>query len=166
MTMTRSIILIGDQNQLPPHVERELERKLDEDLRRKVDLTTASLFSFLWESLGGPLVSTNCVTLDTQFRMYRDIGTLVSRAFYGGDLKHACPGGPGSKWSPAFGLFDDEPFVWVDTADVLQDKSRRRKGRHDWPCHENNPYEVDLVVAILERLSDGAIEELKRRQSP
>ncbi len=167
MTMGRSIILVGDQNQLPPHVEDELERQLEEDIRRNVDLKETWLFSYLWDELGGPVARTNCVSLTTQYRMHRDIGEVVSKAFYepeGLKLDHDCSGGSEAKRAPVFGLFNDEPFVWLDTSDVLQDGSTRRAQDISWPCHMSNHYEAKLIIDVLNGLSKEGLEELRARE--
>ncbi len=159
MTMGRSVLLIGDQKQLPPHVEQELERELEEELRRQVDLSTASLFSFLWDALGGT-TSANCVALDTQYRMHRDIGTLVSRSFYEPEvrLQHDCDGGRDAARAPNFGLFEGEPFVWVDTSDRLQ-----KGDLGEWPFSEENPWDAELVISILSALDGEALAALAER---
>lgn len=159
MTLGRTIILIGDQKQLPPHIEQELERRLEEDVRRQVNLAETSLFSYLWDALGGEL-SPNCIALTRQFRMHRAIGQVVSRAFYEPEvvLEHDCEGGKGARRAPAFGLLENEPLVWVDTADALKNQWPTREG-----YQESNPYEVDLLMELLRQLDDDAIAELRRR---
>lgn len=71
LSMGRRAILIGDDKQLPP---------IDDE-----DLETESLFSKLWED-------ENChvprIMLDTQFRMHPDIADFVSATFYNGELKN------------------------------------------------------------------------------
>lgn len=149
MTMARSIILIGDQNQLPPHIETELERKLDQDLREEVDLTTTSIFSHLWSELGGPSGSSNCVSLTKQFRMHRTIGELVSKIFYEPEtrLEHDCEGGRRASRAPKFGLLGDRPFVWIDTRDYFESPNRR----YNRPMGEQNEYEAELIVELVKR---------------
>ena len=149
MTMARSIILIGDQNQLPPHIEQELERDLDKGLRDEVDLTTTSIFSHLWSELGGPNGSSNCVSLTKQFRMHRTIGELVSKIFYEPEirLEHDCEGGERAKRAPNFGLLDDRPFVWIDTRDYFESSNRE----YNRPTGEQNAYEAELIVELVKR---------------
>ena len=146
MTMARSIILIGDQNQLPPHVEAELEARLDEQLRREVDLRSTSLFTYLWLELRGVLDPCNrCISLTRQYRMHRDIGQVVSRVFYEPEvmLEHDCEGGVAAKRSPTLGLLSDEPFAWVDTSD------RPQQSPYRGDCRESSIYEVDLISKLL-----------------
>ena len=75
ISMARRAILIGDDKQLPPMEDDELE--------------TESLFTRLWEEAerGEEGFSLPHLMLDTQFRMHPDIAQFVSETFYRGLLK-------------------------------------------------------------------------------
>ena len=83
ITLARSIILVGDHKQLPPHVESEYLWRLPEDVRDRFDLETESLFSWLMKNLPAQ----NTVALRQQYRMHEDIGRMVSKVFYEPELK-------------------------------------------------------------------------------
>lgn len=70
LSMGNRAILIGDDKQLPPMEDEELE--------------TYSLFTRLWEDRGCTVPR---VMLDTQFRMHPEIANFVSDTFYNGELK-------------------------------------------------------------------------------
>lgn len=155
MAQGRSIILIGDQKQLPPHLEDQIMEKMDQGLLQSVDLTQGSLFQWLWEHIP----AANKISLDMQFRMHEDIGTVVSRVFYedgpnGIRLRHYYAGERARERAPAFGLCGDHPLVWVDTSDTLgPEGSTGNDGfRYPWPCDETNDYEADIIVQLIKRI--------------
>lgn len=71
LSMGRRAILIGDDKQLPPVDDKDLE--------------TYSMFTRLWEDKDCNVPK---VMLDTQFRMHPEIANFVSDAFYNGELKN------------------------------------------------------------------------------
>jgi len=174
MTLGRSVILIGDQKQLPPHVEKQLEEQMREG--REVDLKRESFFEWLWTRVPGE----NRVTLDTQYRMHEAIGRVVSDVFYDGGLD--------SYWTqersresnrlPQFGIpalvgpldvsgadalpaATDQPLVWIDTSDVLADASQRALRRvQQYPCYEKNPYEASIIEVLLKALDADELQRL------
>ena len=85
----RRIVLVGDQNQLPPMLESDVERQVLEHNATARDALRVSLFQRLFEAHHdrmGPRVK-RVVTLDEQFRMHEVLGKFVSRNFYGGTLR-------------------------------------------------------------------------------
>lgn len=81
------IILVGDHKQLPHMIESHVESKMKENGDFNEELyekyIKESLFGRLFEQLPG----NRKVMLDTQYRMTKEIGDLVSTLFYNGDLK-------------------------------------------------------------------------------
>ncbi len=81
------IILVGDHKQLPHMIESHVESKMKENGDFNEELyekyIKESLFGRLFEQLPG----NRKVMLDTQYRMTKEIGDLVSRLFYNGQLK-------------------------------------------------------------------------------
>lgn len=131
------IVLVGDQNQLPHMLEPDIERAMgDHGLLRE------SLFERLFTRLGRPDAPVKrVVTLDTQFRMHRELGDFVSRNFYRGTLSsqvpdeyfaHALPG-----YTPAVAAWLDVPHA---AGREYGTRSRRR------------PAEAKVIAAELDRL--------------
>jgi hypothetical protein len=55
----------------------------------------------------------------------------------------------------------DHPLVWIDTADVLADLTQRAIHRvPPGPCHEVNPYEADVIEALLRAIDADALARL------
>ena len=173
MTLGRSVVLIGDQQQLPPHVDQLVAQQMEEG--HEVDLQRESFFEWLWTRVP----SENRVPLDMQYRMHEAIGGTVSEVFYGGKLR--------SHWThelsratgrlPSFGIpatdvshaaeaaarasASNHPLVWIDTSDVLPHATERAIRRVSvWPCYESNPYEVAIIETLLKTADAEAIAGL------
>ena len=125
LSMGRRAILIGDDKQLPP---------IDD-----ADLETESLFSMLWEDQG---CNVPRVMLDTQFRMHPDIANFVSATFYNGELKN---GVTESDRAFQFSSFN-RPVCLLST-------SNQPNHYENWknPSYEN-PLEARYVKEILSAL--------------
>lgn len=81
----RKYILVGDQRQLPPHLDRKVERALE-----KAGFDPGEVRTSLFERLFLKVPVRNKVRLRTQFRMHSSIGGFVSDLFYDdlGGLEH------------------------------------------------------------------------------
>lgn len=137
LSMGRRAILIGDDKQLPP---------MEDD-----DLETESLFSKLWEDRGCNLPR---VMLDTQFRMHPIIADFVSETFYNGELKN---GITESDRAFQFSSFN-RPVCLLSTSNQPNHYEKWKK-----PSFEN-PLEATYVKEILDALVEhcrehGAKEE-------
>jgi hypothetical protein len=173
MTLGRSVVLIGDQQQLPPHVDKLIAQQMEEG--REVDLQRESFFEWLWARVP----SENKIPLTMQYRMHEAIGQTISNVFYDGKLH--------SHWThdlsraksrlPSFGIpvvdggheadgafwgkATNHPLVWIDTSDVLADPTQRAIRRvAAWPCHETNRYEVAIIETLLKTVDAEAIAML------
>ena len=86
MSKGQKIILVGDQNQLPPIVDQEIinrlnaSDKINENTQKEIDeiKIKQSLFARLIEKLP----ESNKTLLSNQYRMHPHIGYLVSKNFY------------------------------------------------------------------------------------
>ena len=125
LSMGRRAILIGDDKQLPP---------IDD-----ADLETESLFSTLWEDQGCKVPR---VMLDTQFRMHPDIADFVSATFYNGELKN---GVSESDRAFQFSSFN-RPVCLLSTSNQPNHYENWKK-----PSFEN-PLEARYVKEILDAL--------------
>jgi DNA polymerase III delta prime subunit len=162
MTMGRSVVLIGDQNQLPPHVESEIALQMEQQAQETLN-EQQSLFAWLWDRVQ----PSNRVTLTRQFRMHEDIGRLVSRTFYEPDvvLDHYFRGPLAeSARRPCFGILGNSPVVWVDTADVLKDPHELRSRDLALPCDESNPYEAELAIALVCAADRSVLKALEKER--
>ncbi|MCI3922166.1 DNA2/NAM7 family helicase [Paenibacillus sp. TRM 82003] len=124
MTWARKAVLVGDPNQLPPLFCREENEFMEQTGTREVE--THKYVDSLFERMPEHGRS----MLDKQFRMTDEIGDIVSRFFYKGQLKNGLKRPvPGS-------------VLWADYS------SPRR-----WPVEEGMPItnddEGDIVQAIL-----------------
>lgn len=95
VNMGHNIILIGDHKQLPPVITREeaVKKKVKEKLEDNgLDIEKEfgeSLFEkLITEFEANPNLQSYKRMLDIQYRMPRQIGNLISRFFYNGELKN------------------------------------------------------------------------------
>lgn len=140
------LVFIGDQWQLPPHVERYLVKKLEHDEPLPADITSESLFGELFDRL--PLGCRE--RLSVQYRSHEAIGDWVSRLFYqrkGEGLTSWFGGSRAHLRAPKWGVCDDQPIAWVD---VPGDGERRT---------ETNQQEVAALIAAIRRFHEAHGEE-------
>lgn len=76
---SKKILLVGDQMQLPPYVEKKDIPWVDNDVLKRLK---KSLFTSLYEILP----QTHKERLSTQYRMHPNIGNLISKVFYDGEV--------------------------------------------------------------------------------
>jgi len=123
MTLGRRILLVGDQQQLPPFIETTLlNRRGEADADRIRDFQSKLASETLFRELYDRLPDENRAMLNIQYRMHPAIGEAISDAFYEGELLS----GPEDHSSfayqdwliskqPLWGLFENRPLVWVDS---------------------------------------------------
>lgn len=117
-------MLVGDHKQLPPHGLREVEATFRRDLENRITLSppSAAMQPFLryFQHLMEAPKPTRRTEVDPrhritiQRRMHPDIGEVVSRAFYDGELKPH----PSTRRSHRVRaqLLRDRTIVWLDTS--------------------------------------------------
>ena len=107
----RKFILVGDQRQLPPHLDREIEKLLKEQ-KIDPDVVKYSLFEYLFEKIS----KTNKITLRRQYRMHKSIGDFVGNLFYG-DIGGLETGIADEQRSLCLARFNEHKgrIFWLDT---------------------------------------------------
>lgn len=157
------VVLVGDQRQLRPMVDRSVEKTLRREFAGSAKALAKSDFERAFESSYG---RRNAQILDEQYRMDPVISDLVSDIFYapfGVKLKPSEDRIP----DPAFRSLSHElstPVVWFDTAKMADAIERERNsGRDIW-----NDAEISTVISLLHRLAkeEGLIEALSKRSDP
>ena len=104
MQCSKKIIMVGDQNQLPPQLSIEMEEIFRNDELQQ----DKSFFTTLFESLD----SNNKQTLIKQYRMNPVIGTMVSKLFYNNDILN---GTKEEKENHNLDRFEGKNIVWIST---------------------------------------------------
>ena len=89
----------------------------------------------------------------------------MSEVFYEPELRleHHYSGARAAERAPDFGLFQNRPVVWLDTADVLHNHEARGRQGIEWPCVETNAYEVDLIMTLLGKLDWDVLGNTSQR---
>ncbi|MFC0526121.1 DEAD/DEAH box helicase [Phytohabitans kaempferiae] len=149
----RRVILVGDHRQLPhmlePDIERELESSAHDEMLAALK---QSMFERLFQYLRTAKTKNGQVereiTLDTQFRMHRVLGTFVSRAFYAEDTELGS--GPNTDaLHHGIQRYGEAVAVWADL-------SLRRHGPEVGGRSKSRPAEADWIAQELVRLSREA----------
>lgn len=153
MVLGKKIVLVGDQKQLPPVIDKVLsdEVKLRHNYnKREVE---ESLFSYLETRLNDECKN----ILREQYRMNPVIGDLISRIFYNDniisrakieDRKHH------------YDEFENNAVVWIDTKNVL-DKYEESIG-----TTKQNTLEANEIVKLLVKLDKNyCYKEIKKSVS-
>lgn len=145
MVLGKKIVLVGDQKQLPPVIDKVLsdEIKLRHNFnRREVE---ESLFSYLQKNLNDDCKN----ILREQYRMNPIIGDLISTIFYNDniisrvnmeDRKHY------------YDEFENNSIVWIDTKNVL-DKFEEAIG-----TTKQNTLEANEVINLLKKMDSNYLE--------
>ncbi|MGO7530880.1 AAA domain-containing protein [Rhizobium leguminosarum] len=156
-------ILVGDQLQLRPMVDRQVQASLEEEFEGAGTALGQTDFERAFASSYG---RRNAQVLDEQYRMVSVISDLVSETFY---APHGVQLRPSSDRVPdkAFTSLPDDltvPVVWFDTSKMEAAKERdRNDGRDIW-----NDAEINTVISLLHRLAkeEELVDTLSRRSAP
>lgn len=136
LSMGKRAILIGDDKQLPP---------IDDD-----DLETYSMFTRLWEDKDCNVPK---IMLDTQFRMHPEIANFVSDTFYNGELKN---GVAAAERAFQFSSFN-KPVCLLST-------SNQPNHYETWlnPSYQNDleaKYVKEIVDALIEHCNEHGLKD-------
>jgi AAA domain/Protein kinase domain len=119
LALSRRIVLVGDDRQLPPYVDEAIRNpEVLVQYRLSKDEVTSSLF----RELARELPKENVVELSHQHRMNPAIGRLISECFYDGKLSSE-PREPFTILGP----LAPRPVTWLTTAH-LGDRLEHREG--------------------------------------
>lgn len=134
------LLLVGDQNQLPPFLEETTQQALQE-----LGITEAEAKYSLFEHLYQLVPSDHRDMLNVQFRMHPTIGNVVGNLFYDGKVTN----GPGTsdRPLPPGDFARDHRVMWVDV--VGQDYKAGKTSRA-------NDHEIGVVERLLEKLDADA----------
>lgn len=152
MTLGRRFVLVGDDNQLPPYVDRnevnkyvnrsraEQQPKISDvenaDSKETVKDFVEALSMSLFEDFHNNIPTDNIVTLNYQHRMHPEIGNCISTLFYKGELKN----GEGTSNNNLH--LEDFPkhVTFIDTSDLTR---RYEIESNKVYC---NPKEAEIIV--------------------
>lgn len=141
MVRAKRWVLVGDEKQLPAMVEEALKEKklLTEFGLDQVELET-TLFSRLAQTL-----PSECKTmLNSQHRMVRAVGELISSCFYDDELVSV-----GQESVPPIPQVLPKPVTWHDTA-LLDSRFENKPGSQQFSYV--NQTEASIAVRLLRRL--------------
>lgn len=137
MARAQRLVLVGDERQLPPYIDRELLR---EDVLAPRHLTVEELREPFFAHLANGLPAENVVELTIQHRMNPAIGRLISDCFYDRTLRSATEEAP-----PPAGLetIAPRPVTWITTSG-LPGHYEQRHGESI-----RNPTEASLIKQLV-----------------
>jgi superfamily I DNA and/or RNA helicase len=141
-------VLVGDQQQLPPFLEDELQKPHNLE---PYGLRVEDLRNTLFDRLAAALPKECKTGLYVQHRMVQPIGDLISECFYDSKLKSA-PKQPDNSLTKTL----PKSVTWITTA--------RELNRMEVETHQScaNPTEVRVVCRLLQRINGLANVARKR----
>jgi serine/threonine protein kinase len=142
LSKSRRWILVGDDKQLPPFLDRAVLRP---ERLEKYDLTEESLRETLFTYLKKGLPDECHVELRRQHRMVPAIGKLISHCFYDGRLEN-----DERNWDRTFADLLPKPVVWWTTARL------QNRGESAVEGSFANAAEVRVIDHLLARIQAAA----------
>ncbi len=141
MSKGKKIILLGDHQQLPPIIDREVQEKAWNEKQIEKRILEISLFEYLYEKLP----DNNKITLANQYRMHPDIGNLVSTLFYESEVKSQFV----NLQEKQHGLTElKNSIYWISTSDISKEKSQEKPAGKSF----TNPYEAKVIRGVLAKI--------------
>lgn len=153
ISMGRSIILIGDDKQLPPVITRDDAVKQDikeqvEDDGLDIEKTYGvSLFEKIKKEFEASGNKRYVKMLDIQYRMPKQIGSLISKYFYDGKLKNPDIEGYDERKSHKLNLKKDTSIVFLNTSNMENHYDNGDKFNRQNQCN------VDTIKELLSKLN-------------
>lgn len=147
MARSKTWVLVGDPEQLPPFFEDRALGDVDGETRSDLEKT---MLAIILESAP----EANIGQLKQQRRMVKGIGELISQVFYRGELENMRED---ADRHSAIGRAFPMPVTWISTSSK---KCRELQNGSSY----TNPAEVRVVVECMRRLSSslkGAKENIK-----
>lgn len=147
----RRILLVGDHKQLPPHYDKAQLKLAANKLGTTVDVFDQSDFHRAFEINDG-------ITLDTQYRMVKPIGDLVSTCFYAEEIESLKTGrGASPSWYSQLPSPLQKPVCWVDSSSSFNEIGEEEKEKGKFI----NVTEMELTLRILQNLGTAPQEILQ-----
>ncbi|NEQ77014.1 MAG: hypothetical protein F6K23_30770 [Okeania sp. SIO2C9] len=141
MSKGKKIILVGDHQQLPPIIDREVQEKAWNEQHIEKRILEISLFEYLYEKLP----DNNKITLTNQYRMHPNIGDLVSTLFYESRVSSQFVHVKEKK----HGLREfNHNISWISTSDVSKEKSQEKRIGKSF----SNAYEAKVIKGVLAKI--------------
>lgn len=145
----KKIILVGDHKQLPPLINTEIDRVLRNDEEIEEGLVDRYIKESLFGRLFEEVPYSRKMMLNTQYRMNKQIGDLISELFYNGELK------TGIDIKNDFEFYKNQSLVYIDVkGNQLKTESASYK----------NIQECEAIIQKLEELN-SCLEEYKEKVS-
>ena len=165
INMGKNIILIGDHKQLPPVVTREdaikdkLKKELDDNGLDVEKEFGESLFEKLVKSFENDESKKGFIKmLDIQYRMPKQVGSLISKYFYDNDLKNPEIEDFDEKKSHQLKLKKDTSIIFFSTS------QRENPFDNDIKTKRENSCNVKLIKEILEQLNQKYSDNLEKEK--
>jgi len=147
MARAERFVLVGDERQLPPHLDRDLLR--DQVLTPR-GLTVEEVSEPFFSHLANGLPAANVVSLQTQHRMHQSIGRMIGEVFYPGALSSSRPN---ETLAAPLTALAGKRVTWIGTAGL--------SGCFETHRGESiaNPCEVAVIEDLLRRLAEAVTKD-------
>ena len=134
----KKVVLIGDHYQLPPQYDRKLLAALENDDDGSLSSFDKEFFEkSFFERLYENLPSTNKNMLIDQFRMPKEVGSLISKIFYEGSLANGIEKNTIDFYNPI------NTIIWVDVKG-----QQKYEGKSSY-----NEHEVEKISSLLKDIN-------------
>ncbi|WP_207000849.1 AAA domain-containing protein [Trinickia mobilis] len=152
MQAGRRVLLVGDQNQLPPTYTPDFEREMAAQLGRPN--TSMHAFNDFARAFKSPYGKQTGRTLLTQYRMTPTIGDLISNCFYDRKLQHGRTDVEHSyHFLPSYIRHE---LTWLDTSDQGADAYEQRVQGSESLLNES---EAGAILKLLQRVATSVERE-------